>query len=147
MNSDSPRPSVLLCFDFGVKKIGVAVGQTLTGTATPLETIPVRNRRPDWRRVAALLEQWRPQALIVGNPLKLDGSRQRITDQADRFANQLQGRYGLPVLRAEERLSTFEARARQGVKRPDDHVAAQVILEGWLQQNRPGSATMADRRR
>lgn len=147
MNSDAPRPSVLLCFDFGVKKIGVAVGQTLTGTATPLETIPVRNRRPDWGRVAALLEQWRPQALIVGNPLKLDGSRQRIADQADRFANQLQGRYGLPVLRAEERLSTFEARTRQGVKRPDDHVAAQVILEGWLQQNRPGSATMADRRR
>lgn len=147
MNSDAPRPSVLLCFDFGVKKIGVAVGQTLTGTATPLETIPVRNRRPDWRRVAALLEQWRPQALIVGNPLKLDGSRQRVADQADRFANQLQGRYGLPVLRAEERLSTFEARTRQGVKRPDDHVAAQVILEGWLQQNRPGSATIADRRR
>ena len=91
MNSDSPRPNVLLCFDFGVKKIGVAVGQTLTGTATPLETIPVRNRRPDWRRIAALLEQWRPQALIVGDPLQLDGSRQPVADQADRFANQLQG--------------------------------------------------------
>lgn len=147
MNSDLPGPRVLLCFDFGVKKIGVAVGQTLTGTATPLETIPVRNRRPDWRRIAALLEQWRPQALIVGDPLQLDGSRQRVADQADRFANQLQGRYGLPVLRAEERLSTFEAQARQGVKGQVDHVAAQVILEGWLQQNRPGSATMASRRR
>ena len=147
MNSDSPGPRVLLCFDFGVKKIGVAVGQTLTGTATPLETIPVRNRRPDWRRIAALLEQWRPQALIVGDPLQLDGSRQRVADQADRFANQLRGRYGLPVLRAEERLSTFEAQARQGVKEPVDHVAAQVILEGWLQQNRPCSATMAGRRR
>ena len=147
MNSDSPGPRVLLCFDFGVKKIGVAVGQTLTGTATPLETIPVRNRRPDWRRIAALLEQWRPQALIVGDPLQLDGSRQRVADQADRFANQLRGRYGLPVLRAEERLSTFEAQARQGVKEPVDHVAAQVILEGWLQQHRPCSATMAGRRR
>lgn len=147
MNSDSPGPRVLLCFDFGVKKIGVAVGQTLTGTATPLETISVRNRRPDWRRIAALLEQWRPQALIVGDPLQLDGSRQRVADQADRFANQLRGRYGLPVLRAEERLSTFEAQARQGVKEPVDHVAAQVILEGWLQQNRPCSATMAGRRR
>ena len=147
MNSDSPRPNVLLCFDFGVKKIGVAVGQTLTGTATPLETIPVRNRRPDWKRIAALLEQWRPQALIVGDPLQLDGSRQPVADQANRFANQLRGRYGLPVLRAEERLSTFEAQVRQGAKGQVDHVAAQVILEGWLQQNRPGSATMAGRGR
>ena len=127
------RPATLLCFDFGTKRIGVAVGQTLTETATPLEIIPVRNNRPDWGRIETLVAQWQPQALIVGNPLNLDGTRHPICTRVDTFARKLQGRYRLPVLRADERLSTVEARSRQ----PDnsdavDHVAAQVILEGWL---------------
>ena len=60
------RPATLLCFDFGTKRIGVAVGQTLTDTATPLEIISVRNNRPDWERISALIKQWQPQALLVG---------------------------------------------------------------------------------
>ena len=131
----APRPATLLCFDFGTKRIGVAVGQTLTDTATPLEIIPVRNNRPDWERISALIKQWHPQALLVGNPLNIDGSRQLITDDADKFAAKLQGRYRLPVLRADERLTTVEARTRQRIKEHLDHVAAQVILEGWLQEN------------
>ncbi len=127
------QPATLLCFDFGTKRIGVAVGQTLTDTATPLEVIPVRNNRPDWDRISAIIRQWQPQALLVGNPLNMDGSRQQLTACADKFAGKLQGRFRLPVLRAEERLTTVAARSRQRDKEHIDHVAAQVILEGWLQ--------------
>ncbi len=122
----------MLCFDFGIKRIGVAVGQTLTATATPLEIIPARNGRPDWNRIGALLGEWQPQALVVGEPLNMDGSRQRLGDAADAFARKLRGRYRLPVLRADERLTTIEARSRQQRRVHTDHIAAQVILEGWL---------------
>ena len=140
------RPSTLLCFDFGTKRIGVAVGQTLTDTARPLEIISVHNNRPDWDRISALIRQWHPQALLVGNPLNIDGSRQPISADADKFAARLQGRYRLPVLRADERLTTVEARTRQRNKEHLDHVAAQVILEGWLQENsvKPKNDTITD---
>ncbi len=128
-----PGSTTLLCFDFGTKRIGVAVGQTLTDTATPLEIITVRNNRPDWERIGRLINQWQPQALVVGNPLNMDGSRHPIGAAVDAFARKLQGRYRLPVLRADERLSTVEARARQRNNDAVDHVAAQIILEGWLQ--------------
>lgn len=128
-----PGSTTLLCFDFGTKRIGVAVGQTLTDTASPLEIITVRNNRPDWERIGALINQWQPQALVVGNPLNMDGSRHPIGAAVDAFARKLQGRYRLPVLRADERLSTVEARARQRNNDAVDHVAAQIILEGWLQ--------------
>ena len=140
------RLSTLLCFDFGTKRIGVAVGQTLTDTATPLEIISVHNNTPDWDRISALIRQWHPQALLVGNPLNIDGSRQPISADADKFAARLQGRYRLPVLRADERLTTVEARTRQRNKEHLDHVAAQVILEGWLQENsvKPKNDTITD---
>lgn len=134
----------LICFDYGEKRIGVAIGQSLTGTATPLETIPVRNGRPDWRRIAMLIERWRPAALIVGHPLNMDGSRQPVTDAADRFARQLTGRFGLPVHRADERLSTFEARDRSGRSTELDAVAAQVILESWLADHAGSPGADAD---
>ena len=114
----------------------MAVGQTLTDTATPLEIIPVRNNRPDWDRIGALIRQWQPQTLLVGNPLNMDGSRQQLTARADTFAGKLRGRFRLPVLRADERLTTVEARSRRKDRERMDHVAAQVILEGWLQHVR-----------
>ncbi len=126
------RPTTLLGFDFGTKRIGVAVGQTLTGTATPLEIVTVRNNRPDWNRIGALIGEWQPQALLVGDPLNMDGSRQALSKAADAFARKLHGRYRLPVLRADERLTSVEAETRQPADKPRDHVAAQVILEGWL---------------
>ena len=126
------RPTTLLGFDFGTKRIGVAVGQTLTGTATPLEIVTVRNNRPDWNRIGALIGEWQPQALLVGDPLNMDGSRQALSKAADAFARKLHGRYRLPVLRADERLTSVEAETRQPADQPRDHVAAQVILESWL---------------
>ena len=126
------RHETLICFDFGEKKIGVAVGQTITGTATPLETVHVRNNKPDWNRIAKLIDQWRPTALVVGLPLNMDGTRQPMTELADAFARRLEERYHLPVHRADERLSTIEAKHRLGDIENLDPVAAQIILEGWL---------------
>ena len=142
------QPETLICFDYGEKRIGVAVGQTITATATPLETIQVRNNQPDWNRISRLIEQWRPAALVVGQPLNMDGTRQLLTDLAERFARQLEGRYHLPVHLADERLSTYEAKDRLQDVHNLDPVAAQVILEAWLLEytkiSNPG-VTMTDR--
>lgn len=121
-----------LCFDYGAKRIGVAVGQTLTGTATPLETIKVINGTPDWEKITGLIRQWQPHALVVGLPFHMDNSRQAITESTEKFTRQLEGRYRLQVFRAEERLTTYEARNRLKKNRDLDPVAAQVILESWL---------------
>ena len=129
-------PATLLGFDFGDKRIGVAVGQTLTSTASPLLSVSVRDQKPDWDAIARLIDAWQPDALVVGWPLNMDGTEQAITQAVLRFRNQLESRFRLPVHLADERLSTREARdrlARSG--RPnaeDDPVAAQVILETWF---------------
>jgi putative holliday junction resolvase len=133
----TPRPpTTVLAFDFGERRIGVAVGQTVTSTASPLGSVPVRHGRPDWEAIAALLEAWAPDMVVVGLPLNLDGTEQPLTRRARRFGNQLAGRWGLPVELEDERLSTREARSRllaEGRPRADDDpVAAQVILEAWL---------------
>ena len=125
--------ATLLGFDYGTKRIGVAVGQTLTGTATPIETLRTRGSQPDWAAVGRLIEQWQPDALVVGLPLNMDGSEQELTHRARRFTNQLHGRFRLPVHMSDERLSTKEARARAGQSATElDAVAAQVILETWM---------------
>ncbi|MGI9228987.1 MAG: Holliday junction resolvase RuvX [Gammaproteobacteria bacterium] len=128
----------LLCFDYGTKRIGVAVGQTLTGTATPLETITVSGNRPDWGRIETLIDEWQADALVVGEPLTLRGERQELGDAADRFCRQLTGRFNLTVHRADERLTTREARTRHPSPEKRDDIAAQIILEGWLQQQSTG---------
>jgi len=131
----------LLAFDYGEKHIGVAVGQTLTGTANPLETIRVSGSRPDWSAITRVVETWQPHALVVGLPLNMDGSEQTVTRHARRFGNQLTGRYRLPVHLVDERLTTREARnrlAEAGRAGEDDHpVAAQIILESWLADRKP----------
>ncbi|MBM2829886.1 MAG: Holliday junction resolvase [Gammaproteobacteria bacterium] len=125
----------LLCFDFGEKRIGVAVGQTITGTATPLETISVHQNKPDWGKIKHLIDDWQPDALIVGTPLNMDGTTQRVTQIAEKFARQLEGRFHLPVFGMDERLSTYEASQRTNNSTALDPVAAQVILESWLAEN------------
>ena len=134
------RAETLLAFDYGDKHIGVAVGQTLTGTANPLESIRVTGARPDWAAISRIVETWQPDALVVGLPLNMDGTEQPVTERARRFANRLHGRYRLPVHMVDERLTTREARYRlasQGRTGDADHpVAAQVILEGWFAERR-----------
>lgn len=128
---------VLLGFDYGTHKIGVAVGQSLTATATPLTTLSVANRRPDWDKIAALLDEWRPEALVVGHPFEMTDREANNADGAKRFARQLHGRFYLPVHMADERLTSREAWSRLGStagKDPTrvDSFAAKLILETWL---------------
>ena len=127
----------VLGFDYGTRKIGVAVGQTVTGTATPLVTLPTRDESPDWATIGRLVADWQPEAFVVGLPLEMDDTEAPVAVRARRFARQLAGRYRLPVHLADERLTTREARrqlGRDGVRDAAavDAVAARLILETWL---------------
>jgi len=131
----SDAPVTLLCFDYGEKRIGVAVGQTLTGTTSALSTLAARAGVPDWNAVAALLAEWDPDALVLGLPLNMDGTEQPLTARVRRFARRLSQHHPLPLYFADERLSTREARGREGAAPPRegrDALAAQIILEGWM---------------
>lgn len=125
----------LLCFDFGSKRIGSAIGQVVTRTATPLQIIPCHNDTPDWETIAKLINDWQPDAVVVGVPLNMDGSKQDMTRAAEKFMRQIEGRFHLPVFAMDERLSTFEARDRSGEDSNLDSIAAQAILETWLAEN------------
>ncbi len=133
-----PDNQTLLGFDYGRRRIGVAVGQRLTRSATPLGTVRARDGKPDWPAVSQLIEEWKPGALVVGIPYHMDGAEQDMTHAARRFCRQLEGRYRLPVHQAEERLSSWvvESRlsAREQASTDIDAMSAQVILQDWLQQ-------------
>lgn len=139
----------ILGFDYGLRRIGVAIGQTLTRTASPLPAVPARDGKPDWDRIKNLIEEWQPAALVVGLPYNMDGSTQEMTARAERFHRQLEGRFGLPVHAVDERLSSIEAEerliearrsGRRGriAKEDIDSTAACVLLENWLQQSPSG---------
>lgn len=133
--SDTREIKSLLCFDFGIKRIGVAVGQTVTQTANPLQTVKNKNNRPDWKTIEQLVEEWQPDALVVGQPLNMMDEVQEMTIAAEKFMRQLHGRFHLPVYSVDERLSSFEAAQRTGRTTDLDPVAAQAILETWFAEN------------
>ncbi len=130
-----------LGFDFGNKKIGVAVGQSATATASPLLTLRSPNQRIDWDGIGKLIEEWRPAGLVVGISKQADGSDNIVTPRMQKFCRQLEGRFRLPVFRIDETLSTFEAKQllfdELGVGagklwQVQDQLAAQLILQSWL---------------
>jgi putative Holliday junction resolvase len=123
---------IYLCFDHGEKRIGVAVGQTVSNSASPLETIACKHNKPDWQRISELIKMWRPSAFVVGHPLTMEDERQPATEAAEKFARQLHGRYGLPCHLADERLSSYEAQQQLKNTYNIDPVAAQLILESWM---------------
>jgi len=130
----------LLGFDYGLQRIGVAVGQDLTGTANALVTLKASDGKPDWEAISRLIQQWQPDAVVVGLPVNMDGSHHELTTRAQRFGNQLQGRYNLRAYFVDERLSSLEAerllksRSRKIQAEDIDKLAAKVILETWLAQ-------------
>jgi putative Holliday junction resolvase len=130
----------LLGFDYGTKRIGVAVGQDISRSVTPLTTLPSQNDKPDWDAISKLITEWEPDRLVVGLPLHLDGSVQPLTQKAQRFGNQLKGRYNLPVEMVDERLTSHEAEAELAArggkvaKADIDALAAALILQSWLDQ-------------
>jgi putative Holliday junction resolvase len=135
-------PQILLGFDFGMKRIGVAVGQMVTKTATPLETIKANKGIPDWNIIKKIIKKWQPDAIIVGIPLNMDGTEQPITQDAKHFAESLNVHFQIPVYGMDERLSTkaarehlFDAGGFKAIQSGQvDSVAAQLILQNWLNQ-------------
>lgn len=122
-----------LGFDYGERRIGVAVGQTVTRTASPLATLAARDGQPDWTAVRKLVEAWRPDVLVVGLPSTADGAPHALAAAIERFARRLAGRFGLAVEFVDERLSSHAAAelAHDGRHGVDAHAAA-LILESWL---------------
>lgn len=131
-----PVPAqTLLGFDFGTRRIGVAVGQRVSGTARALTTLNARDGQPDWPQVERLIATWQPDALVVGLPLQLDGTRSEVTAAAERFARRLHGRFHLPVHLQDERLSSYAAEQADTGRRKSDSLdarAARIILQDWL---------------
>jgi len=145
------RGEVVLAFDYGTRRIGVAVGQTLTGTASPAGFLASSDAGPDWQAVKQCLHEWAPSRLLVGLPYNMDGSDTVLTATCRAFGDELAQRFGLPVEFVDERLTSRaatdelrEAR-RSGAKtrrvRPEDidALAARLILESWLREIRPST--------
>jgi len=134
------RDEVILAFDFGTQRIGVAVGATMLRNARPLTTISAAANAPRFEAIGKLIAEWQPAQLVVGLPLSLDGSEHEMTARCRRFAQQLHGRFKLPVAFADERLSSAEAEARlradgRDVRRDKaaiDAEAAAVILQSYF---------------
>lgn len=121
----------LLAFDYGAKKLGVALGNTLLRQARPLEIILEATRVGRFARIEALLKRWEPQRMVVGLALSTDGSEQYASQHCRRFARQLEGRFGLPVVLVDERGSSVQAQKITG-NDPDDAVAAAIILQRYF---------------
>lgn len=125
----------VLAFDYGRKHIGVAVGQTVTRTASALQTISAREGKPDWTAVDRLVREWHPRRLLVGLPLNMDDTESDMSGQARRFANQLADRTGVEVTLVDERLTTYASRS--AAEPGGNHaVAAALIAETWLNDDR-----------
>lgn len=135
-------PQTLLGFDFGLKHIGVAVGQVITGTANPLTVVSAKQGQADFAAITQLIKEWQPDGLVVGIPLNMDGTDNKITIAARAFAKQLETKFNLPVWQIDERLTTVDAKAelfeQGGYRALDkasiDSYAAKLILESWLRE-------------
>ena len=132
----------VLGFDFGKKSIGVAVGQEITGTASPLNALKAVDGIPDWEQLQKVFDEWQPNLAVVGLPLNMDGSNQEITFAAKKFANRLNAKYRVQVETCDERLTTVDAKAqlfemggfKKLGKQQIDSASACLILESWMER-------------
>ena len=135
---EAGRRSVM-AFDFGLRRIGVATGQEMLGTGQPLAMISADNGTPDWAQIEKLVDEWKPDIVLVGLPLNMDGSENDMCGRARKFGKRLHGRFHVVVEMVDERLTSYEAKGdmiaaggsrdfgRHGV----DDRAAVLILESW----------------
>ena len=136
----------ILAFDFGKKRIGIAVGNTLLRHANPLDTIADEKTDVRFSRIEALLKEWQPSALVVGLPYNEDGSPHELTGLSHRFANRLKGRFNLPTILVDERYTSLAASEQlneegiHGRKQRDliDQYAAQQILQAYFDEPEAG---------
>jgi putative holliday junction resolvase len=138
-----PPVEAILAFDFGLRRIGIAAGDTLTGTAAPRPAALYTRAGPDWQAIGREVDALKPRRLIVGAPYNVDGTPGALAPAARRFATELEQRFKLPVSMVDERWSSLEAGSalkarraggrRRRIQREDvDSAAAAVILERWL---------------
>ena len=132
----------VLAFDFGLRQIGIAVGNTALKTAQPLAIVSAKNGKPDWQALEKVVQEWLPDLLVVGDPLNMDGSAGEMSERARKFARRMHGRWGTAFEMADERLSSFEAKQdmrelghRGDYKdKPIDSYAAELILQTWFRE-------------
>ena len=139
MNSEA---GVIVAFDFGLKHIGMAVGQEITNTAQTFYSLKAESGEPNWDELDIIVRDWQPKLFVVGNPINMDGSDSVIKEKSDKFSNLIRQRYNIPVELMDERLSTREARER--MKSDSGHfvdasadthqISAQIILESWFRE-------------
>ena len=127
----------ILAFDFGTKKIGVAVGQTSTFTSSPLQVISSKDNKVNWNEIIILLDEWKPELIIVGKPLNMDGTDSEIMKEVDRFFLKLKNIYDAKYEYIDERLTTFEARQiLEDRSSLVDASAAKILIDNWFEQNK-----------
>ncbi|MGI2168944.1 Holliday junction resolvase RuvX [Shewanella sp. MF05960] len=135
------QPQTVLGFDYGTKSIGVAIGQAITASATPLLSIKAVDGIPNWDDIEKLLKEWQPDLVVVGLPLNMDGTEQEMTQRARKFANRINGRFGVKIATQDERLTTADAKARLFelggfkalTKGQVDAVSAVLIIESYFE--------------
>lgn len=145
-SSNHQEPSAVhsvLGFDFGTTRMGVAIGQSLLGTARPLAPLKAKDGIPNWDEITKLVEEWQPDAFVIGLPLDMDGTENEMCQRARKFAKRLHGRFNRPYHMMDERLSSYEAKGqvitrggnRNFKENSVDGLAAQMILETWFMES------------
>ena len=128
----------IVAFDFGTKKIGVAVGQTATYTSSPLQVILNKDDKVNWNEISSLLNEWKPELIIIGKPLNMDGTDSEIMKQVERFYQKLKKIYDTNFEYIDERLTTFEARQileDTNINNVDAN-AAKILIDYWFEMNK-----------
>ena len=128
----------IVAFDFGTKKIGVAVGQTATYTSSPLQVILNKDDKLNWNEISTLLNEWKPELIIIGKPLNMDGTDSEIMKQVERFYQKLKKIYDTNYEYIDERLTTFEARQileDTNINNVDAN-AAKILIDNWFEMNK-----------
>ena len=128
----------IIAFDYGEKKIGVAVGQTSTNTSSPLQIIFNKDNKTNWISISSLLDEWKPDLILLGKPLNMDGSESEIMKKIDKFYKELKSIYDADIEFVDERLTTFEART---ILKGEKHInvdahAAKILIDNWFEINR-----------
>ena len=137
MNNSFPK--VVMAFDFGLKHIGIAIGQEITRTASTFYSINATEGHPDWTELDKIITEWKPNLFVVGDPFNMDGTRSKIQDLSDNFSSALNKRYDINIEKTDERLASREAKERLenlqiGTRDSSNKhsISAQVILEDWF---------------
>ena len=127
----------IVAFDFGIKKIGVAVGQTETNTSSPLHVIQNKDNKINWNEISIVLDEWKPDLILIGKPLNMDGTDSEIMKKVDKFFQKLKSTYEAEYQYVDERLTTFEAREilKENEKDFVDANAAKILIDSWFENS------------